>query len=91
MSDKTTGDEFVSLTVTEGVSSVPMTRIGEMPWMEAGGSAAAGKANGISGHFDEISAHILPHITERCTSYASEQVSKDGDFQKLQNSIYSVS
>lgn len=43
MSDKTSGDEFVSLTVTEGVSSVPMTRIGEMPWMEVGGK---GKANG---------------------------------------------
>ena len=28
-----TGDQFVSLTITDGVSTLPMEQIGGMPWM----------------------------------------------------------
>lgn len=42
VNDKTTGDSFVSLTVTEGVSTVDLeTRVAGLPWMgvQGGGSA----------------------------------------------------
>lgn len=37
VSDQGTGDQFVSLTVMEGVSTVPIDQIKGMPWMNVDG------------------------------------------------------
>ena len=41
MADQTTGDSFVSLTITDGVSRLGMEQIGGMPWMSPGGKGGS--------------------------------------------------
>lgn len=48
VADQTTGDQFVSLTITEGISTVPIERVGSMPWMDVEKDSSGSKPNGAN-------------------------------------------